>query len=114
MCLFDLFPIVPPGLPGERSPELTSGQRFTAGVASTVLPTINFVLVLFVGFASHMAVALVAMPLGSAALAYLLCRQLSTPIAWAIVFALGCAAFCLIGNAGALFIHGLAQFFHDF
>jgi hypothetical protein len=114
MIFFDLFPIVPPGLPGERSPELTSGQRSAAGVASTVLPTINFVLVLFVGFASHATVALAAMPLGSAVLAYLLSRRLSTPIAWAIVLAMGCAAFCLIGNAGALFLHGLAQFFRDF
>lgn len=114
MDFFDLIPIVPPGLPGERSSELTPGQRFVAGVASTLLPATNFVLVLFAAFASHARVALAVMPLGSAALVYLLSRRLSTPIAWAIVFAMGCAAFCFIGNACALLLHGLAQFFHDF
>jgi hypothetical protein len=114
MNLFDLFPIVPPGLPGERSSALTPGQRFAAGLGSTLLPAINFMLVLFVGFASHATIALAAMPLGSAAVLYVLSRRLSTPIAWAIVLAMGCAAFCLIANASALFLHGLAQFYHDF
>jgi hypothetical protein len=83
MDLLDLIPIVPPTLPGERSPELKPAQRFVARAASTALPVISFVLVLCVGFARHIAVALVALPLASAALTFLLSRRVATPIAWA-------------------------------
>jgi low affinity Fe/Cu permease len=41
-------------------------------------------------------------------------RVVSMSIAWAIVLALGSAAFCFIADGGALLLHGLAQFFHDF
>jgi hypothetical protein len=114
MDFFDLIPIVPPGLPGENSPERTPGHRLAAGVASTVLPAINFALVLFAGFASHAMIALVVMPLVSAGLVVVLSRRLSVSIAWAIVLGMGCAAFCFIGNASALFLHALAQFYRDF
>jgi hypothetical protein len=67
---FDLIPIVPPGMPGESSPERTPGQRFAAGVASTLLPAINFALVLFAGFASQATIVLAVLPLVSAALLY--------------------------------------------
>jgi hypothetical protein len=114
MSLFDLIPIVPPGLPGENSADLTPSQRVAAGVASTLLPAVNFALVLFAGFASSATMALAGMPVVSAALVFVLSRRLSIPIAWAIVLGMGCAAFCFIGNACALFLGALAQFFRDF
>jgi hypothetical protein len=114
MNLLDLVPIVPPSLPGERSSELTSAQRFAAGVASTLLPAINFFIVLLAGFAFSFGVAFVALPLASAAIAYFVARMLAVTVAWAVVLAMGVATFCLIGNGFALAIRGLMQFFHDF
>ena len=111
---FDFIPVVPPNLPGENAAGKTPGQSFAAGVASTVLPTVNFLLVLFTSFAASFAVALAAMPLASAGLVFVIGRRLSTATAWAVVYALGCAAFCFIGNTCALLLHGLLQFFHDF
>jgi hypothetical protein len=109
--LFDLIPIVPPGLSsGARTPN----HQLAAGVASTLLPAINCALVLFAGFASHATIALAVMPLASAALVFVLSRRLSIPIAAALVLGSGCAAFCFCGNACALLLVGLAQFFHDF
>jgi hypothetical protein len=114
MSIFDLVPIVPPGLPGERSPELTETQRFGAGFASTLLPTVNFLLVLFTGFAAHVMIALVLLPGASGGIVYAGMRRLATPRAWAIVLAMGCATFCFIGDGCALFLHLLARFFQDF
>ena len=53
MDWFDLIPLVPPGLPGERSQDRTLAQQLVAGTASVLLPTINLVLVLFASFAVH-------------------------------------------------------------
>jgi hypothetical protein len=83
-------------------------------VGSTLLPAINFALVLFAGFASQATVALAVMPLVSAGLVFVLSRRLAVPIAWAILLGMGCAAFCFIGNACALFLGALAQFYSDF
>jgi hypothetical protein len=111
---FDLIPIVPPNLPGESSPQLTDSQRFVFGVSSTLLPTLSFLLVLFAGFAAHPAVALAVLPLTGAAASLLIARLLSVSRPWGLVIALGALAFCLIGDTIALFLHELAQFFHDF
>ena len=111
---FDFIPIVPPNLPGENASGKKPGESFAAGVASTVLPAVNFLLVLFTGFAASFAVALALMPLASASLVFVIGRRLSTATSRVVVYALGCAAFCLIGNACALLLHGLLQFFHDF
>ena len=82
---FDFIPPLLPSLPGERSPQLTPGQRFAAGVGSTLLPAINFLLVLLAGFARNLAVAFLVMPLASAAAAFLFSRRLGTPLAWGLV-----------------------------
>jgi hypothetical protein len=113
MDWLDLIPIVPPGLPGEHSADRTPAQRLGTGVATVLLPAINFMLVLLAGFAAHAKVALVAMPLISASLVFLLARRLAISAAWALALAIACAAFCLIGNAGALFLVGLAHLFRD-
>ena len=114
MDLFDFVPLIPPDLPGERSPERSAGHRFTAGIGSTLFPTVNFLLVLFAAFASHITVALAAMPLASGTLLYVLGRRLALTVSWAIALAMGCAAFCVVGNGCALFLRGLMQFFKDF
>jgi hypothetical protein len=114
MDFFDLIPLVPPGLPGEGSPDRKPGQRFVAGVASALLPAINFALVLFAAFASNPTIALAVTPLVSAAVVIGLGRRLSVPLASAIVLGMGCAVFCFVGNACALFLGALTQFFRDF
>ena len=50
----------------------------------------------------------------AALLAFGAARLVSTPLALAIVLAIGSGIFCCIADAGALLLHGLAQFFHDF
>src|SRR2546422_411241 len=114
MSIFDFIPIVPPAAPGERSSELEPSQRFVAGATSTIFPTISFVLALFTGFASHVAVALVALPVTAAALTYLIARWVSTPIAWAIVLAMSTAGFCFVGDGCALFLGALGRFYQEF
>jgi hypothetical protein len=114
MDLFDLIPIVPPSLPGERSAALNDTLRFAAGVGSTLLPTIDFLLVLFAGLASPLVVPVVVLPLASGGVTFLVSRLVSTPIAWALVLAMGCAMFCLIGDGCALLLHGLLRFFQEF
>jgi hypothetical protein len=110
---FDFIPIVPPDLPGQRAPALTPAQRFAAGAAGTALTTLNFALVLLVGFARHTVIGLAVMPVASATLAFAVGRRVATPIAWAIVIAMGTGAFCFIGNGCALLLHGLAQLFNE-
>jgi hypothetical protein len=108
----DLMPIVPPNLPGERSSALTPGQRFLAGIGTTLLPTIGFLLVLLSGFAARAAIALAVIPILNGTLVFVLCRRFATPLAWALLFALGSAAFCLIGDSCALLLRGLARLFN--
>jgi hypothetical protein len=69
--------------------------------------------VLLVGFARNFAFALIVLPLASAAVTFLLSRRFTTPMAWAIVVALGCGAFCFIGSGLALLLHGLATLFNS-
>jgi hypothetical protein len=113
--LSDLIPIVPPSGPGERSSALTPEQRFVAGIGATLLPTLSFLVVLFTGFAAKAVIALAVLPLASATVVFVVSRRLvATPLAWAIVIAMGSAAFCFVADTGALALHLFAQFFHDF
>jgi hypothetical protein len=111
--LFDFIPIVPPGMPGD-SRERPAGHQFASGVASVLLPAINFVVVLFAGFAQDGTIAFVVMPAVSAAILYVLSRRLSVGVAWALVLAMCCAAFCFVANGCALLLAGLAGFFNAF
>jgi hypothetical protein len=113
MDLFDLFPVVPPSLPGERSAR-DPLEQVAAGVALGLLPLANAVLVLFTGLKAHAAIALVAMPLGSATLAYLLSRRLSTPMGRSILLGFGCTTACFVGNGCAMLLAALAGFYSTF
>jgi len=79
-----------------------------------VLPTICFFLVLFTGFAFKPLVALAVLPAVSALVAFVVGRAVALSLPWAIVIALGSGAFCFIADGGALLLHGLMRFFHDF
>jgi hypothetical protein len=79
MDLFDLFPIVPPQFPGERSSR-DPLEQVAAAVAVGLLPLAGALLVLFSGLKGHAVVALVVMPLVFATVAYLLGRRLSVSV----------------------------------
>jgi hypothetical protein len=114
MDLFDFIPIVPPGMPGENSRERSPGHQLASGVGSVLLPIVNFVVVLFAEFAHDGTIALVAMPIVSALLVYVLGRRLSVGVGWAILLAMFCAVFCFMANACALLLAGLGQFYSHF
>jgi hypothetical protein len=113
MDFFDFIPIVPPGMPGD-SRDRPPGHQLAAGVGSVLLPAINFMVVLFAGFAHDGRVALAILPLVSGAVLYALARRLSVGVAWALVLGMCCAAFCFVGNGAALLLAGLAGFFQTF
>jgi hypothetical protein len=113
MDIFDFIPIVPPGMPGD-SRDQAPGQELASGVGAVVLPGVNFLVVLFAGFAHNGTVALILMPVVSAVALFVLARFQSVGVAWAIVYAMCCAAFCFVANGCALFIVGLVGFFHTF
>jgi hypothetical protein len=113
MDLFDLFPVTPPQFPGERSAR-TPAEQAAAGVGLLLLPATNFVLVLFTGLASHVTIVLVVLPLVSAVVAYLLSRWLSISAGRSILLGFGCATACFIGNACALLLAALGQFYSGF
>jgi hypothetical protein len=113
MDLFDFIPIVPPGMPGD-SRDRPAGHQIAAGVGSVLVPTLNFMVVLFAGFAHDGRVALVGLPLLSGAILYVLGRRLSVGVGWALVLAMCGAALCFIGNGAALLLVGLAGFFQTF
>jgi hypothetical protein len=113
MDIFDFIPIVPPGMPGD-SRERSPGSELASGVGAVLLPAVNFVVVLFAGFAHNGTVALLVMPVVSGGLLYALARWRSVGVAWAIVYAMCSAAFCFVANGCALFLVGLLGFFHTF
>ena len=113
MDLFDFIPIVPPGMPGD-SRERSPGHQLATGVGSVLLPAVNFTVVLFAGFAHDGKVALVVMPIVSAAILYVVSRALSVTVGWALVLAMCCAAFCFVVNGCALLLVGLAGFYRAF
>jgi hypothetical protein len=111
--LFDFIPIVPPGMPGDAR-DRPPGHQFAAGVGSVLLPAINFTVVLFAGFAHDGRIAFVVLPVVSGAILYVLSRALSVGMAWALVLAMCCAAFCFVANGCALLLVGLAGFYRAF
>lgn len=113
MDLFDLFPVVPPQMPGERAAR-DPLEQVAAGVAVGLLPLVNALLVLFTGLKGHGVVALAVMPLVSAALAYVLARRLSTPVGRSILLGFGCTTACFIGNGVALLLAAIGSFYSTF
>jgi hypothetical protein len=113
MDLFDFFPVVPPGGPGD-SRERSPGHQLASGVGSLLFPAVNFIIVLVAGFAHDGRIALVLMPLVSGVLLFVLARRFSVGVGWSLVLALCCAAFCFVASACALFLVGFMQFFRTF
>jgi hypothetical protein len=113
MDLFDLFPMGGPGLPGERSAR-TPGEQLAAGSATVLLPTINFLLVLFAGVAPLTTVALVVMPIASAVLLMVFARVLDVAFWRALMFGMICATICFTANLGALLLAAIGQIYSGF
>jgi hypothetical protein len=113
MDIFDLFPMGGPGLPGERSAR-TPEEQLAAGTATLLLPTVNFLLVLFAGVAPLTTVALVLMPLLSAILLFVLARILGVSVGRGILFAICCGGICFAGNLGALLLAAIGQIYSGF
>jgi hypothetical protein len=113
MDLFDLFPIVPPSMPGERSargPE----ELVAVAVALWLLPLVGVLLVLFTGVKSNGELVLLGLPVGSAALAYVVGRVLSTSAGRSLLVGFGCLVSCFICNACALLLAALIGFYSTF
>jgi hypothetical protein len=108
MDLFDFIPIVPPGSP--RSSDRSTAEEIGAALALMILPAIDACIVLFAKIDAGMTVA-VWLPVGFAALAYVLCRLLDTNVPWAIVRALGCAALCCVCGLAAGLVNAFFSFF---
>jgi hypothetical protein len=113
MDFFDFIPIVPPSLPGERGAR-DPLEQLAAGVATVVLPLVNALLVLFTGLKGHAEIAVIAMPVLSAAIAYLVCRLLDTSAGRSILLGFSCTVACFIGNACALLLAALGSFYSTF
>jgi hypothetical protein len=112
--LFDLIPFVPPGSASRSRAEMSSAQQLAVGVAMAILPTINFIVVLSAHFAHDGTTALVLLPVISALMVLILGLLLAVSTAWAIVYAMGCAAACFTVNGVALLLVGLGSFFSTF
>jgi hypothetical protein len=113
MDLFDLFPIVPPQFPGERSSR-DPLEQVAAAVAVGLLPLAGALLVLFSGLKGHAVVALVVMPLVFATVAYLLGRRLSVSVGRSLLLGFGCTTACFVANAGAMLLAAVAGFYSTF
>jgi hypothetical protein len=113
MDFFDLFPIVPPSMPGERGAR-DPLESVAAGVATVLLPIVNAILVLATGLKGHAEIALIAMPLLSAAIAYLAARWLSTSAGRSLLLGFGCTVACFMGNVCALVLAAIGNFYSTF
>jgi hypothetical protein len=78
-----------------------------AGVALWLVPLAGVLLVLFTGVKEHGAIVLVALPLASAALTYLISRELSVPVGRSLLWGLGCLVSGVVCNGCALLIAAL-------
>ncbi len=113
MDIFDLFPMGGPDLPGERSAR-NPGEELAAGTATLLLPTVNLLIVLFTGVATHTTFVVVGMPLLSSALLFVLARVLDTSVVRAILLAMACATLCFTANLGGLLLVAFGSFFSAF
>ena len=73
-----------------------------AGAALWLLPLVGVLLVMFTSMRASGAIVWVALPLGSAALVYLLSRVLSVSPARSLIWTLACLVSCVVCNGCAL------------
>jgi len=113
MDLFDLFPVVPPRLPGERSAR-TAGEQAAAFIGLGVLPLASGALVLFTGVHNLTEVVLVGLPLLCGVITYVVGRRLDSALGQTILVSFGSAIACFMGNLGALLLAAIGSFYSTF
>ena len=82
-------------------------ELLAAGVALWVLPLVGVLLVLFTTLNASGAIVLVALPLASAVLAYVLSRPLSASAGRSLLWGCACMVSCVVCNACALLLAAL-------
>jgi hypothetical protein len=114
MDLFDLLSLFPVYLPGGSSQRRKPEENVTGLVALTVLPVVDFVVVLFAKLYAHPLVAMVVLPGAMALAALVLCRALRTSTPWTAATTVACAALCFIASGAAFLLGVLASFYSAF
>jgi hypothetical protein len=114
MDFFDLFALLPMGIPGPRSRDGSPAETLTGAVGTGLLPILGFVLVLFAGVWKHPMIALVVLPLAFAGTSLLLSRLLQTSTGWTVALTLWCAVLSALAGGTALVLATFASFFSGF
>jgi hypothetical protein len=97
--LFDIFSSLPIHPGGSASRRRAPNEELAAGIVLIVLPAIDLCVVLFTRLAaSHPTLAIIYLPLGFAALGYLVARTLQAPVGYSLLLTLGCAFWCLFAG----------------
>jgi hypothetical protein len=113
MDFFDFFAFLPVGGGGgsrDRPPE----ENVSQGVALTVFPILDFVIVLFAGAWKEAALAFIVLPAAFTLASVVLSRRLETSGGFTAVTAIGCLLFCFLASGLGGLLGGLASFFQTF
>jgi hypothetical protein len=113
MDFFDFlafFPIGAGGSSRDRPPE----ENVSQGVALTVFPILDFVIVLFAGVWKDATVSFIVLPAAFTLVSVLLSRRLEVGGGFTAVTAIGCAIFCLLASGIGGLLGGFASFFSTF
>jgi hypothetical protein len=113
MSFLDLLALLPldPGAPSKRR---SREENVTGFVGLTLLPAVDFAIVLFAGLYPHFTASLVALPAAFGAASCVLCRKLGTSTGWTLAVTLGCAALCVAASGLATLLGAVASFYSGF
>jgi hypothetical protein len=113
MDFFDFLSFLPIGGGGssrDRPPE----ENVSQGVALTVCPILDFLIVLFAGAWRDAAVAFIVLPAAFTLLSVLVSRRLETSGGFTAITAIGCVLFCFLASGIGALLGGLASFYQTF
>jgi hypothetical protein len=113
MDFFDFFALFPIGC-GGSSRERSSEENLSGGIALTVFPLLDFMIVLFAGAWRDEALAFFLLPALFTWATVILSKLLETSGAWTATTAIGCALMCLVASGIGGMLAGLASFFSSF
>ena len=114
MDFFDIFALLPFGLPGPRDRERSPGELLAAVIAYFVLPLLGFVLVLFAGMWQQPVSAMVGFPIAFAGASVLVCALLNLSTVVTLWMGLACALLTFIVSGIAFLLGVFGSFFSGF
>jgi hypothetical protein len=114
MDFFDVFALLPFGLPGPRGGDRSPGELLAGVIAYFVLPLLAFVLVLFAGLWAYPVIAMVALPIAFAGVSVLVCALVDLPTPTTLVTGLACALSTFIVSGIAFLLGVVGSFFSGF